>query len=172
MDVKFSTNITEYIQKCIFNINELFLTYSSLQFTFWKILFSYISSNLYNETTFHSYKPIQTVKLNKRKSIMTNPIKKLHFCKIFPVYCIDNNDNKIIGYSLYIKYLKLKFKFGPFKNYQFVSDLKSIVRYDIEHLQCTRQNYLNTIPEYVNMKQKELSNNHQVLEIYSKGRKT
>ena len=121
MDVKFPTDLTEYIQKFTFNFNELLLTYSSIQFIFWKILFSYISNHLYHETQLHSYKPIQTVKLNKRKSIMTNPIKKLHFCKIFPVYCIDNNDNKIIGYSLYIKYLKLKFKFGPLIIKSFIS---------------------------------------------------
>ena len=162
----FPNYLAEYIQTFTFNINQLLLTYSSLHFVFWKILFSYIS------TQFHSYKATETVKLNRRKSIMTNPIKKLHFCKIFPVYCVDNHANKVIGYSLYIKYLKLKFKFGPFKNYQFVSHLKSIVRYDIEHLKCTRQNYLNTIPEYVNMKQKELSTHHQVLAIYSKGRKS
>ena len=116
-----------------------------------------------NKDSHNIYRP----KINKRKSIMTNPIKKINFCKIFPVYCMDKN-KRITGYSLYIKYLKLKFKFGPFKHYKFVSDLKAIIQNDIEHLKCTRQNYLNVIPDYVNMKQEELSKSNQILEIYSK----
>ena len=71
-------------------------------------------------------------------------LKGIGFGRIISVHCYEEEE-KVTGYKIHLRYYKSNYTIGPFKDYDFTCKLNKTIQEELKMLGCTKANYRDKV---------------------------
>ena len=97
-----------------------------------------------SNTELLSHKRVKRLHIPRGMKEYSKILKGIGFGRIISVHCYEEEE-KVTGYKIHLRYYKSNYTIGPFKDYDFTCKLNKTIQEELKMLGCTKANYRDKV---------------------------